>query len=145
MENDMRTTHRSTLVVLIAVLALATPAALRAASSPSSAPAPTITGLLSPADGAVIAASSLPTFGWSATPGGRFRVQFSSSRSPFITTIDSGRRTTPGDQFKPSAKQWRMILNLAAGTNTVYWRAIALHMSPDQIAAVPISSFTVQR
>jgi hypothetical protein len=141
----MRTVYGKTLLILIAVIALVGAPPARAANGPSPAPPPTITALLAPADGAVIAASSPPTFSWSATPGGRFRVEFSSSRSPFIPTLNSGRRTTPGDQFKPSAKQWREILNLAAGTNTVFWRAIALHMSPDQVAGAPIASFTVNR
>jgi hypothetical protein len=141
----MRALYRRTLVILMAVIALVGAPAARAANGSPSAPPPTITALLTPADGAVIAASSPPTFSWSATPGGRFRVEFSSSVSPFIPTLNSGRRTTPGDQFKPSAKQWREILDLAAGTNTVFWRAIALHMSPDQVSAAPIASFTVQR
>ena len=141
----MHTTHRSTLFALIALIAIIAPAAPRAAGDPSSTPPPTITALQSPADGEVVQASSSPTFSWIATPGGRFRVQFSSSRSPFIPTLDSGRRATPGDRYKPSAKEWRLILGLAGVTNTVSWRAIALHMSPAQVTAVPISSFTIQR
>lgn len=141
----MRPTLRPVLVLLLVVLALATVTGSEAGKRPSPASPPTIVALLEPPDGAVLAARPRPTFAWEATPGGRFRVQFSTSRDPFLPTVTSGRRATPGDRFKPSGKQWRRILSLAAGTNPVYWRVVALHMSADQVAAAPISSFTVNR
>jgi len=93
----------------------------------------------------LVDASSRPTFAFEATPGGRFRVEFSSSRNPFLPTLNSGHRTTPGDQFKPSTQQWRAILSLAGSSNTVSWRVVALGMTADQVAAAPISTLTVNR
>jgi hypothetical protein len=141
----MRTIRRTILILSLLLPALATPAASGASAGKAPGSTPSVTALLAPQDGAVVDASSPPTFAFEATPGGRFRVEFSSSRSPFIPMVDSGRRTTPGDQFKPSAKQWKEILDLAAVTNTVYWRVVALHMTPDEISAVPVAGFTVRR
>jgi len=138
----MNRMHRPVLSLLIA-LALMTPAMSGAGANRSSGSPPIITALVEPPDGAMVVASSRPTFAFEATPGGRFRVEFSSGKTPFIPMLSSGRRTTPGDQFKPSEKQWRTILDLAAVTNTVYWRVLALGMSEEQIAAAPISSFIV--
>ncbi|HZE89885.1 MAG TPA: hypothetical protein VE404_10065 [Verrucomicrobiae bacterium] len=108
-------------------------------------PAPTVIALLSPPDGSVVNAASRPTFAFEATPGGRFRVEFSSTGSPFVPVLNSGRKTTPGDQHKPSMQEWREIVALGAATNTVYWRVIALHMTADEINAAPIASFTIAR
>jgi len=129
--------------MIVAILALLTPALSQGARGGGPATPPTILALLEPPDGAVLDPGDRPTFAFEATPGGRFRVEFSSSNAPFIPTLTSGRRTTPGDQFKPSMNQWRMIRGLAGASNTVFWRVVALQMNPAQVAAVPVSSFTL--
>jgi len=141
----MRPTHRTAIFLLIAAFALATPVPTGAGADRPPASPPTINALLEPPEGVLIPADARQTFAWEATPGGRFRVEFSSSRDPFIPTLTSGRRTTSGDRFKPSGNQWRMIIGLATGTNPIYWRVVALGMSEAQIAAAPIASFIVAR
>ncbi len=139
----MRPNRRLALALLATTLIMMTPAPTEGAR-PEAPPPPTILALTEPPDGSVIDPSSRPpTFAFEATPGGRFRVEFSSSNAPFIPTVTSGWRTTAGDRFKPSMNQWRQIVALGAATNTVYWRVIALRMTPDQVAVAPIASFTL--
>jgi hypothetical protein len=135
----------STLRVVFAALLLIASAAsgTAIARALSTQTAPTVTALLSPPDGAVLSASSRPTFAFQATPGGRFRVQFSSGNAPFFPVLDSGRRTTSGDCYKPNVSDWRSIVALGAGGRPVYWRVVALGMTADQIAATPVASFTI--
>lgn len=139
----MHMSRRSGFLLIVAILALLMPASTEGGRGNGPAAPPTIIALVEPPDGAVISPGDRPTFAFEATPGGRFRVEFSSSNAPFIPTLTSGRRTTPGDQFKPSMNQWRMISGLAGPSNTVYWRVVALQMNPSEIAAVPVSSFTL--
>jgi len=141
----MRSTRHTFLTFAAALLILAVPGLLVAGSSRTASTTPIVTALTSPVDGSTIPASERPTFAFDATPGGRFRVQWSSTRTPFIPMLDSGRRTTPGDQLKPNVPLWRAILDLGAGTNVVYWRVIALHMTQAEMDAAPIASFTIQR
>lgn len=139
----MRTSRLAGLIV-VALLVFVAPALTEAAKEKTPPTPPTILALTEPPDGAVLDPRRPPTFAWEATPGGRFHVEFSSSNAPFIPVLTSGRRTTPGDRYKPSMKQWRQIRALGAATGVIYWRVVALHMTPAQIELLPISSFSVQ-
>lgn len=141
----MSTRLRSSLLLFVATIVLISPAVSGVAVERAgiTATAPTVTALLYPADGAVLSAGSRPTFAFQATPGGRFRVEFSTGNAPFFPVFDSGRRTTSGDCYKPNASDWRSIVALGAGGRPVYWRVVALGMTADQIAATPVASFTI--
>jgi hypothetical protein len=132
------------LVGLVAAVALAGLLRPEPAGAAPAAEAPTILALLEPADGAELTARERPTFAWEATPGGRFRVEFSAGSAPFLPVVTSGRRTTPGDRFKPSAKQWRLIRAVAPPGAPIHWRVVVLGMSPDEMASVPVASFVVR-
>ncbi|MFH1147251.1 MAG: fibronectin type III domain-containing protein [Pseudomonadota bacterium] len=83
-----------------------------------------IINLSAPANGAIISSKQTPTFTWTSTGYGQFKVQYSGgSDFPAGTVLTLPAKWSTGTSFTPNKSQWTTIKKKAVG-GRIYWRVM---------------------